>query len=112
MKDKLIKELNLKLYCHSHNYYMENDDIVVCLIIPHRGSEFKYIVRADYKKNFDKWINVPYELYLQEDSDIEIAIKQIKNMIKYKNKILIEEYDPYNERYYHDINEEEFERLI
>ena len=60
---ELVKQLNLRLKWEMDDVYaFENDDLYVQLINPHEGTDFEYVIRAEYKEDFDKWGNCSYEV--------------------------------------------------
>lgn len=55
--------------------YLRDDDfygIVACLIYPHTGNDMKYVLRAEFINDFDRWANCSYEQYFENEEDIEI----------------------------------------
>lgn len=81
--DKLIKELNLKLDWEMDDVYVfNNDTLYVQFINPHEGTDFQYVIRAEYKEDFDKWGNCSYEVYFSDlEKDLNSVISELKEMI-------------------------------
>lgn len=87
--DKLIKELNLKLDWEMDGVYVfNNDTLYVQFINPHEGTDFQYVIRAEYKEDFDKWGNCSYEAYISDlEKDLNLIISELKEMIEEKSKV-------------------------
>ena len=82
--EELVKQLNLRLNWEMDGVYaFENDDLYVQFINPHEGTDFEYVIRAEYKEDFDKWINYSYEVY---STDLEKDLSEIISELKEKKK--------------------------
>ena len=84
--EELVKQLNLRLNWEMDEVYaFENDDLYVQLINPHEGTNFEYVIRAEYKEDFDKWSNCVYETYSTDlEKDLSEIISDLKEMIEEK----------------------------
>ena len=84
--EELVKQLNLTLNWEMDEVYaFENDDLYVQFINPHEGTDFEYVIRAEYKEDFDKWSNCEYETYSTDlEKDLSEIISDLKEMIKEK----------------------------
>ena len=104
--DKLIKELELKLDWELDGVYVfSNDMLWVQFVYPHEGTEFKYMIRAEYKENFDKWSNCFYdELFTDLEKELDLIILDLKKMIEEKDRILIKSLKE-NGGVYYEIND-------
>ena len=100
--DKLVDALELKLDWELDGIYVfSNDILVVQFVYPHEGTEFKYMIRAEYKENFDKWGNCFYdELFTDLEKELDLIILDLKKMITKKDNILIKSLDDNGEVYY------------
>ena len=87
---ELVKQLNLTLNWEMDGIYaFENDDLYVQLINPHEGTDFEYVIRAEYKEDFDRWSNCEYETYSTDlEKDLSEIISDLKEMIKEKEQWL------------------------
>lgn len=87
---RLINELNLKQNWGMDGIYaFSNDLMYVQFIEPHEGTDFKYMIRADYKLSFNKWGNCFYEVvFLDLEKDLNLILLDFKKMINEKEKIL------------------------
>ena len=87
---ELVKQLNLTLNWEMDGVYaFENDDLYVQFINPHEGTNFEYVIRAEYKEDFDKWGNCSYETYSTDlEKDLGEIISDLKEMIKEKEQWL------------------------
>ena len=83
---ELVKQLNLTLNWEMDGVYaFENDDLYVQFINPHKGTDFEYVIRAEYKEDFDKWGNCSYETYSTDlEKDLSKIISELKEMIAEK----------------------------
>ena len=87
---ELVKQLNLTLNWEMDGVYaFENDDLYVQFINPHEGTDFEYVIRAEYKEDFDKWSNCEYETYSTDlEKDLSEIISELKEMIEEKEQYL------------------------
>ena len=87
---ELVKQLNLRLNWEMDEVYaFENDDLYVQFINPHEGTDFEYVIRAEYKEDFDRWSNCEYETYSTDlEKDLSEIISELKEMIKEKEQYL------------------------
>ena len=87
---ELVKQLNLTLNWEMDGVYaFENDDLYVQFINPHEGTDFEYVIRAEYKEDFDKWGNCEYETYSTDlEKDLSEIISELKEMIEEKEQYL------------------------
>ena len=81
--ERLAKQLNLKLDWEMDGVYaFNNDTLCVQFINPHEGTDFQYVVRAEYKEDFDRWSNCSYETYILDlEKDLNSVISELKEMI-------------------------------
>ena len=88
--EELVKQLNLKLNWEIDGVYaFENNDLYVQFINPHEGTDFEYVIRAEYKEDFDRWSNCVYETYSTDlEKDLSEIISELKEMIKEKEQWL------------------------
>ena len=88
--EELVKQLNLTLNWEIDEVYaFENDDLYVQFINPHEGTDFEYVIRAEYKEDFDRWSNCEYETYSTDlEKDLSEIISELKEMIKEKEQYL------------------------
>ena len=84
--EELVKQLNLRLNWEMDGVYaFENDDLYVQFINPHEGTDFEYVIRAEYKEDFDRWSNCEYETYSTDlEKDLSEIISELKEMIEEK----------------------------
>ena len=87
---ELVKQLNLTLNWEMDGVYaFENDDLYVQFINPHEGTDFEYVIRAEYKEDFDRWSNCEYETYSTDlEKDLSEIISELKEMIEEKEQWL------------------------
>ena len=88
--EELVKQLNLTLNWEMDGVYaFENDDLYVQFINPHEGTNFEYVIRAEYKEDFDRWSNCVYETYSTDlEKDLSEIISDLKEMIEEKEQWL------------------------
>ena len=88
--EELVKQLNLTLNWEMDEVYaFENDDLYVQFINPHEGTDFEYVIRAEFKEDFDRWSNCVYETYSTDlEKDLSEIISDLKEMIKEKEQWL------------------------
>lgn len=59
-----VENWELKDSCDDTQFYYQsklNDDMIACVVIPHKGNHFRWLLRIGFKSTFDKWGNVEYE---------------------------------------------------
>ena len=88
--EELVRQLNLKLNWEMDGVYaFENDDLYVQLINPHEGTNFEYVIRAEFKEDFDRWSNCVYETYSTDlEKDLSEIISDLKEMMAEKEQWL------------------------
>ena len=88
--EELVKQLNLELNWEMDEVYaFENDDLYVQFINPHEGTDFEYVIRAEFKEDFDRWSNCVYETYSTDlEKDLSEIISDLKEMIEEKEQWL------------------------
>ena len=88
--EELVKQLNLKLNWEMDGVYaFENDDLYVQFINPHEGTDFEYVIRAEFKEDFDRWSNCVYETYSTDlEKDLSEIISDLKEMMAEKEQWL------------------------
>lgn len=62
--DMNVDNWELKDSCDDTQFYYEsksNDDMIACIVIPHKGNRFRWLLRIGFKSTFDKWDDVEYE---------------------------------------------------
>lgn len=67
--DILIKNFNLGFWEEFEGTHLLSNQILkVMLIEPHEGTDYKFILRADYPETFDRWSVCLYEeSFIAED---------------------------------------------
>ena len=87
---ELVKQLNLRLNWEMDGVYaFKNNDLYVQFINPHEGTDFEYVIRAEYKEDFDRWSNCEYETYSTDlEKDLSEIISELKEMIEEKEQYL------------------------
>ena len=88
--EELVKQLNLRLNWEMDGIYaFENDDLYVQFINPNEGTDFEYVIRAEFKEDFDRWSNCVYETYSTDlEKDLSEIISDLKEMIEEKEQWL------------------------
>ena len=88
--EELVRQLNLRLNWEMDEVYaFENDDLYVQFINPHEGTDFEYVIRAEFKEDFDRWSNCVYETYSTDlEKDLSEIISDLKEMIEEKEQWL------------------------
>lgn len=59
-----VDNWELKDSCDDTQFYYQsklNDDVIACVVIPHNGNHYQWLLRIGFKSTFDKWGNVEYE---------------------------------------------------
>lgn len=59
-----VENWELKDSCDDTQFYYQsklNDDVIACVVIPHEGNHFRWLLRIGFKSTFNKWGDVEYE---------------------------------------------------
>ena len=59
-----VENWELKDSCDEIQWYYQsklNDDMIACVVIPHKGNHFRWLLRIGFKSTFNKWGDVEYE---------------------------------------------------
>ena len=59
-----VDNWELKDNCDEVQWYYRsklNDDMIACIVIPHKGNNFQWLLRIGFKSTFNKWGDVEYE---------------------------------------------------
>ena len=59
-----VENWELKDSCDEIQWYYQsklNDDMIACVVIPHKGNYFRWLLRIGFKSTFNKWGDVEYE---------------------------------------------------
>ena len=59
-----VENWELKDNCDEVQWYYEsklNDEMIACVVIPHKGNHFRWFLRIGFKSTFNKWGDVEYE---------------------------------------------------
>ena len=62
--DMNVENWKLKDSCDDTQFYYQselNNDMIACVVIPHKGNNFRWLLRIGFKSTFDKWGNAEYE---------------------------------------------------
>lgn len=76
-----LKDNNFKLVdrIDLDNFYFEIGDIVASLTSPHSGNNYSYLLRADFKKDFDRWSNCYFETNFKNYKEMLIAVAELNS---------------------------------
>lgn len=75
---KLIEVFSLELdYTLDGSYYLKNKLILVCLVSPHSGTNYKYMLRADSIKEHDRWGNCDFEEFFDTKDNIDRVLLEL-----------------------------------
>ena len=53
-----VENWELKDSCDEVQWYYQsklNDDMIACVVIPHKGNHFRWLLRIGFKSTFNKW---------------------------------------------------------
>lgn len=59
-----VDNWELKDSCDDTQFYYQsklNDDMIACVVIPHNGNHYQWLLRIGFKSTFDKWGDAEYE---------------------------------------------------
>lgn len=73
------------------SYIYQSDEISVYFVNPHSGNDYKYLVRADFNEDHDRWVNAYYEEFFDTWKEAnDMMIKDLKEMLDNKDNIIKE----------------------
>ena len=84
-----IKNWELRDDCDKTQFYYQynfNDDIIACIVIPHAGNDFKWLLRIGFKSTFDKWGNAEFEDKFDNFLDLSNFMSNKENISKIKKE--------------------------
>ena len=59
-------------------YFEEQElGIMACLTFPHSGTNFHFLLRADYIDSFDRWTNAAYDCWFESIDDLLPALNSV-----------------------------------
>lgn len=90
-----LKELNFNLetqHDDSH-WYFKNGDTRLSLVSPHEGTEFRWMLRADFIQTLDRWSVCLFEEFFSDKNEYEEVEELLKEFICNKDIIIKEYYD-------------------
>lgn len=62
---------------HTQTYYESNDGrLLACIVTPHNGNDFMFLVRVGYSETFDKWGNVEFETKVGSLEDAKTVLRE------------------------------------
>lgn len=86
IKEKLDCKVNWSNYGVTA---LESDNLYIQVICPHEGTDYKYVIRADFKETYCKWSNAFYEAEISNlDEEFELVLKDLDKMNKEKNLMI------------------------
>lgn len=72
------------------NHYFANKKMLILLVEPHSGTEYKYCLRADFPETFDRWSVCLFdELFSNDEFDNKLL--ELDSFVKRKELVLKEE---------------------
>ena len=89
MQNKILDEINnwwgtiIDIVRDDNGYiqqiYFEerNMNIMACLTFPHSGTNFHFLLRADYIDSFDRWSNAAYDCWFRSIDDLLPALSSV-----------------------------------
>ncbi len=71
------------------NVYLRDDHygILACITYPHEGNDNKFMLRAEFMNNFDKWSNASCEVFFDEVSGVEVSPNNVYELLQSDNII-------------------------
>ncbi|MES5837971.1 hypothetical protein [Bacillus cereus group sp. MG11] len=96
-------------------YALSNKCICLMYIEPHEGTDWKYLIRIDYRKTFERWSATWYELEIADITDenkVKDLMHDIKIIIEYENKVVAKiSNDKEGTDFYYELNEAVLEEM-
>lgn len=82
-------------------YTFSNNVLLIQFINPNIGTDFKYIIKAEFKEFFNRWSNCFYEKCFDDvEENLTVIISDLNKMMQEKNKILKEVEKENGEKYF------------
>lgn len=74
-------ELNLELISEieDSHYYHKNDIILTSLVTPHSGTDYQYMLRADFHNYHDRWGNCWFEEFFTNEDELKKVLHLLKD---------------------------------
>ena len=81
-----VENWELKDSCDEIQWYYQsklNDDMIACVVIPHKGNYFRWLLRIGFKSTFNKWGDVEYE------NTFDYIEREVKTYFKSQSKFIV-----------------------
>ena len=72
--------------------YMEDELLYYCIVAPHGGNGYKYMLRVNPKKTFDRWINADIEEFYDLIEALNYDLRNNKWIYRTLLEIYIDKY--------------------
>ncbi|HHT7008757.1 TPA: hypothetical protein ACTZ3A_001296 [Bacillus cereus] len=96
-------------------YALSNKCIYLMYIEPHEGTDWKYLIRIDYRKTFERWSVTWYEHEIADIADenkVKGLMNDIKIIIEYENRVIAKiPNDKEDNDFYYELNESVLEEM-
>lgn len=96
-------------------YALSNKCICLMYIEPHEGTDWKYLIRIDYRKTFERWSVTWYEHEIADIADenkVKGLMNDIKIIIEYENRVIAKiPNDKEDNDFYYELNESVLEEM-
>ncbi|MFJ8528547.1 hypothetical protein [Bacillus sp. NPDC094106] len=112
LKDTFKMKVDWEVDCV---YALSNESICLMYIEPHKGTDWKYLIRIDYLKTFDRWSVTWYEHEIKDivdENEVINLMHDIRVIIEYENKVVMKvSNDKEVNNFYFELNESILEEM-
>lgn len=63
-------------------YFFKDYNKIICYVTPHKGTDFKHLLRAEINEDFDKWGNCQYEVLFETKRELLNCICELIDLSK------------------------------
>lgn len=71
---------DLTLEVDNSNYYFKGNGVLVSYVAPHKGTDWRHLIRAEVEEEFDRWSNAQYWIYVTYEMDIDEMLEDLMEM--------------------------------
>lgn len=72
-------------------YFEKNNKDLISLVAPHSGTNFKWMLRADFTELFDRWGNCLFERFFKDEEEMNQVLVELDDFFKNRDNIIKEE---------------------
>lgn len=96
-------------------YALSNECICLMYVEPHEGTDWKYLIRIDYLKTFERWSVTWYEheiADITDENEVRNLIHDIRVISEYENEVVVKfSTDKEDNAFYYELDDSVLEGM-